>query len=567
MEPRWYKVWPVWAPKELEVEKPPSEYLREWANYTPDRIALSFYGKDITYSELNNMIDSLAWSLVRLGVAKGDRVAIQMENCPQFVISYFAALRAGGVVVAVNPMLKATEIEYELNDAGAETLIAADSVYSETEKVRGRTKLKNVVLTSMADFLPAEPVLPFPGETRGERISFAETMGFMGLLEKSPDKPICNVNDLKTDLAVLQYTGGTTGTPKGAMISHHALASALLGTMYWFHDREDDVFLGVTPFFHVMGQVTLMGAPLVSGGQVVILSRFEPKVAAQAIERYKVTYWVAATPMIIGLLSLPDVKRYDFSSFRNITTGGAPIPVELQRELAVAAPRAVITEGYGLSETIVQGGAVTPMYQHRPGYVGVPGPGSDIKIVDRETGTELGPNEEGEIIIKSPAMMLGYWNNPEESKAVLRNGWLYTGDTGLMDEDGYLKLLGRTRELIKCSGYSVFPADVEDLLFKHPAVREAAVIGVADPYRGESVKAFIVLKDEYEGRITETELLEWSKENMAAYKRPTFIEFRRELPKSAAGKLLRRILVEEEKQRSEQKKAENVKGQGSGRLM
>ncbi|MGA2109089.1 MAG: AMP-binding protein [Syntrophorhabdales bacterium] len=567
MEPRWYKVWPVWAPKELDVEKPPSEYLREWADYTPDRIALSFYGKDITYSELNNMIDSLAWSLVRLGVAKGDRVAIQMENCPQFVISYFAALRAGGVVVAVNPMLKATEIEYELNDAGAETLIAADSVYSETEKVRGRTKLKNVVLTSMADFLPAEPVLPFPGETRGERISFAETMGFMGLLEKSPDKPICNVNDLKTDLAVLQYTGGTTGTPKGAMISHHALASALLGTMYWFHDREDDVFLGVTPFFHVMGQVTLMGAPLVSGGQVVILSRFEPKVAAQAIERYKVTYWVAATPMIIGLLSLPDVKRYDFSSFRNITTGGAPIPVELQRELAVAAPRAVITEGYGLSETIVQGGAVTPMYQHRPGYVGVPGPGSDIKIVDRETGTELGPNEEGEIIIKSPAMMLGYWNNPEESKAVLRNGWLYTGDTGLMDEDGYLKLLGRTRELIKCSGYSVFPADVEDLLFKHPAVRESAVIGVADPYRGESVKAFIVLKDEYEGRITETELLDWSKENMAAYKRPTFIEFRRELPKSAAGKLLRRILVEEERQRSERKKAENTKGQESGRPM
>jgi long-chain acyl-CoA synthetase len=567
VEPRWYKVWPVWAPKELDVEKPPSEYLREWADYTPDRIALSFYGKDITYSELNNMIDSLAWSLVRLGVAKGDRVAIQMENCPQFVISYFAALRAGGVVVAVNPMLKATEIEYELNDAGAETLIAADSVYSETEKVRGRTKLKNVVLTSMADFLPAEPVLPFPGETRGERISFAETMGFMGLLEKSPDKPICNVNDLKTDLAVLQYTGGTTGTPKGAMISHHALASALLGTMYWFHDREDDVFLGVTPFFHVMGQVTLMGAPLVSGGQVVILSRFEPKVAAQAIERYKVTYWVAATPMIIGLLSLPDVKRYDFSSFRNITTGGAPIPVELQRELAVAAPRAVITEGYGLSETIVQGGAVTPMYQHRPGYVGVPGPGSDIKIVDRETGTELGPNEEGEIIIKSPAMMLGYWNNPEESKAVLRNGWLYTGDTGLMDEDGYLKLLGRTRELIKCSGYSVFPADVEDLLFKHPAVRESAVIGVADPYRGESVKAFIVLKDEYEGRITETELLDWSKENMAAYKRPTFIEFRRELPKSAAGKLLRRILVEEERQRSERKKAENTKGQESGRPM
>ena len=550
MEPRWYKIWPMWVPKTLEVDKPPSEHLREWARYTPDRTALSFYGRDITYSELNSMIDRLAWGLVELGLAKGDRVAIQMENCPQFVISYFATLRAGGVVVAVSPMFKAAEIEYELSDAGAEILIAADSLYPETEKVRSRTKLKAVVLTSMADFLPAEPILPFPEVTGKEKVAFIDTIGFMGLLEKSPDKPICNVDDLKTELAVLQYTGGTTGTPKGAMISHHALGCALLGTMYWWHDREDDVFLGIAPFFHAMGQVTLMGAPLVSGGQVVILSRFVPRVAASAIERYKVTFWVAATPMIIGLLGLPDVSHYDFTSLRCITTGGAAIPVELQKKLGEAAPRAVITEGYGLSETIVQGGAVTPLHQHRPGYVGIPGLASDIKIMDRQTGRELGPNEEGEIIIKSPSMMLGYWNKPEETQEMLRHGWLYTGDVGLMDEDGYVKLLGRTRELIKCSGYSVFPADVEDLLFKHPAVREAAVIGVADPYRGESVKAFVVLKDEHRGSVTEDDILDWSKENMAAYKRPRFIEFRQELPKSAAGKLLRRILAEEERQRS-----------------
>lgn len=549
MERKWHKVWPVWAPKTIEVVKPVSEHIREWAKHTPNRTALTFYGTDITYEQLNSMIDRLARALLDLGVSKGDRVAIDMGNCPQFVISYFAVLRAGGVVVAVNPMFKAPELEYELNDAGAKILIVLDSLYPEVEKVRAGTQLKEVILSSMSDFLPDEPVLPLPEETKEEKRSFVDTIDFMDLLEKS-DGPVCNVTDLKAELAVLQYTGGTTGTPKGAMITHHALASAFLGTMYWWHNREDDVSLGVTPFFHVMGQVTLMGAPLVSGGQVIILSRFIPKVAARAIERYKVTFWVAATPMVIGLLGLPDVKDYDFTSFRCITTGGASVPVELQKKLAEVAPRAVITEGYGLSETICQGGAVTPIHQYRPGYVGVPGPGSDVKIVDRETGTkELGPNEEGEIIIKSAAMMIGYWNKPEETREMLRDGWLYTGDTGLMDEDGYVKFLGRTRELIKCSGFSVFPADVEDLLFKHPAVKEAAVIGVTDPYRGESVKAFIVPKDEYRGKITDKELLDWCRDNMAAYKRPKFIEFRNELPKSAAGKLLRRILVEEEKEK------------------
>jgi long-chain acyl-CoA synthetase len=550
MERRWYKVWPAWAPKTLEPDKPVCEYLRDWARYTPGRIAVTFYGKDITYAELDAMTDRLAWGLVDLGVKKGDRVAIDMENCPQFIITYFAIQRAGGVVVAVNPMFKGAELEYELNDAGVETLIGFDEFYPEVEKVRGRTPLKNVILTSLKDFLPAEPTLPVPAEGKHEKVSFPNTVDFAELIGRSQSRPICRVTDLKSDLALLQYTGGTTGTPKGAMISHFALACSALGSMHWYHFREDDVYLGVTPFFHVMGQAVLMCTPLVSGGQIVILTRFVPEVVARAVTRYRCTYWVGATTMIIALLNLADIKKYDFTSFRCIWTGGATVSVELQNGLKELAPKAVIGEGYGLSEVMSQGGACTPLYQYKPGFVGIPQVGVDMKIVDQETGTkEMAANEVGEIAIRCQAAMLGYWNRPEETKEMLRDGWLYTGDTGLMDEEGYIKFLGRTRELIKCSGYSVFPAEVEDLLYRHPAVKEAAVIGVSDVYRGESVKAFIILKEGYDGKVTEKEIVDWSKDNMAAYKRPKFVEFRADLPKSSAGKLLRRVLVDEEQKK------------------
>lgn len=549
MEHRWYKAWPVWAPKALDVDKPTSEYVREWARLTPNRIALTFYGRDISYEELNRLIDKTAWGLVKLGTKKGDRVAIHMENCPQFAIAYFAAQRAGGVSVPVNPMFKGPELEHELNDAGAHVLIGADSLYGEVEKVRRRTPLKDVVLTSASDFLPAEPALPLPEEPEKEKRAYADTIGLLELIEGSQDGPICNVKDLKSELALLQYTGGTTGTPKGAMISHHALASAALGSAHWYRHRDDDVFLGVAPFFHVMGQVTQLCDALVSGAQVIILSRFVPDVVGRAITRYRCSHWVAATTMIIALLNLRNLADYDLSSFRCIVTGGATISGELQKRLKELAPKAAIVEGYGLSETASQGGACTPLYQHRPGFVGIPQIGVDMKIVDQETGEEVAPNNEGEIAIKAEALMLGYWNRPDETALMLKNGWLYTGDTGLMDESGYIKFLGRTRELIKCSGFSVFPAEVEDLLYRHEAVREVTVIGVNDEYRGESPKAFVVLKEDCVGKVTENQILDWCKDNMAAYKRPRFIEFRKELPKSSAGKVLKRVLVEEERKK------------------
>jgi long-chain acyl-CoA synthetase len=543
---RWDTAWPPWAPRTVQAEKPLCEHVREWAALTPDHVALSFYGLDITYAELNELADRMAWGLKGLGGRRGDRVAVHMQNCPQFVIAYLGAQRAGAVVVAVNPMLKGAELDYELNDAGAETLIGLDVLYPEVENVRSRTPLKNVILTSLTDFLPKTPIFALP-EGRGERKVFADTIDLMGLLDGSSPEPLCVISDPKNDLAILQYTGGTTGTPKGAMITHHSLAFGAVASMHWFRFREDDVFLGVTPFFHVMGQMILMATPLVSGGRVVILDRFVPEVVAQALTHYRCTYWTATTTMIIALLNLPSAAIYDFSSLRFLWTGGAPISVELQDRIKALAPHAAIGEGYGLSESASQGGACTPPFRHKPGFVGIPQIGVEMKIVDEETGThEMPPNEPGEIIIKAPTVMRGYWNRPEETEQMLRDGWLYTKDTGSMDEEGYVKFLGRTREMIKCSGFSVFPAEVERLLYAHPAVREVAVIGVSDPYRGTSPKAFVVLKEASRGAVLESDIIAWCKENMAAYKRPTSVEFRETLPKTAAGKLQKTVLQQEQ---------------------
>lgn len=540
-------VWPPFVPKTFEVEKPVSEYIREWAEYNPERIALRFYGTDISYGKLNEYIDRFAQGLLGLGLEKGGRVALFMQNCPQFVISFFGILRAGGIVVSLNPMFKQAELEYELNDAGVEYIISLDYLYKEVSKIQSQTSLKHVILCSLSDYAPEEPVLPLPPEALQPKICFEDTIEFTDLLEKSPATHVCNIDNTDEELALLQYTGGTMGLPKGAMISHLNLSYASVGAVHWFRHRYDDVHLGVTPFFHIMGMQQLMCTPLISGGQVIILSRFDPKVTARAIELYRCTYWVTATTSLIAFLEMPEIKEYDFGSMRCLWSGGTPISVDIQNKIRKLAPNAIIGEGYGMTECVSQGGVCTPLLRYKSGFVGTPQM-DEVKVVDLETGTkELPSGEEGEIILKGPLVMKGYWNNPEATKNTLRDGWLFTGDIGIMDEECYLKIVGRKKELIKCSGFSVFPTEVENLLFKHVAVSEVAVIGIPDPYRGETPKAFIVLKSEYKGNITKEEILDWCKENIAAYKRPRAVEFRESLPKSGAGKILRRVLVDEEK--------------------
>ena len=549
MEKKWYLGWDSNIPKFFEPQKSVLEYFEDRVIAAPDKVALSFYGYEMTYKELEEAIERFAGGLGSLGIKKGDRVALYMENCPQFVISYFGALRAGAIVVSLNPMFKHAELEYQLNDSGAETLVALDFLFPEVKRAGDRIKLKNVIVTSLRDYLPQKPSLPLPPEMKQPKVTFPEALDFLELLNKSPLQPISKITDLK-DIALLQYTGGTTGLPKGAIITHHHLAHNCVGASLWFHYTKDDIHIATMPFFHAQAMVQSMGVPLASGGRVVIITRFSPESFAQAVTQYKCTVSVITTTIVVAVFEWPDINQYDLSSLRIVWYGAAPMPAAIAERLKQMVPKAVVGEGYGLTETLT-GGVVTPMGRFKPGVIGVPFISTDVKIVDLETGLkELNPNEEGEIIFKAP-MLTGYWNNPEETKHALREGWLYTGDIGKMDEEGYVAVVGRKKELIKCSGYSVFPTEVEELLYRHPAVAEVSVIGIPDPYRGETPKAFIVLRPGYKEKIKEEDIVEWAKDNMATYKRPRMVEFRDELPKSGAGKILRRVLVEEEKRKEQ----------------
>lgn len=548
MEKRWYSVWDPRVPKVFEPAKSLPEYFRDQAKAMPDKVALSFYGFDMTYKALDEASDRFAGGLADLGVQKGDRVALFMQNCPQFVIGFLSILRAGGIVVPLNPMFKHTELEYELNDSRAETLVTLDFLFPEVKKIADRITLKNIIMTSLRDYLPQKPTLPLPPEMEQSKTIFPEALDFLQLLSRSPAQPRSEIIDLRETTALLLYTGGTTGLPKGAMISHYTLAHNVAAAPQWCGYTKKDIHLDVLPNFHVFGMIQSMCVPLVSGGRVVILSRFSAEVFVRAIEQYGCTAVALAPTMVIAILEWPEINQHDISTLRLVLTGGATIPPAIQEKLRQIVPGAVIGEGYGLTETVT-GGVLTPIGRPKPGFVGIPFISNDVKIVDLETGLkEVNPNEEGEIIFKGP-IFSGYWNNPEETGEVIKRGWFYTGDIGRMDEEGYVAFIDRKRELIKCSGYSVFPAEVEALLYRHPAVAEVSVIGIPDSYRGEAPKAFVVLKLDYQGKIAEKEILEWAKENMATYKRPRIVEFKDRLPKSAAGKILRRILAEEEKRR------------------
>lgn len=548
IEKRWYSVWDPRVPKVFEPEKSLPEYVRDHALTAPERVALSFYGYDVTYKELDEATSRFASGLTDLGMKKGDRVALLMQNSPQFVISYLGAMRAGGIVVSLNPMFKHAELEYELNDSGAETLVALDYLLPEVKKAGDRIRLKNIVVTSLRDYLPQKPTLPFPPEMEQAKMSFPESLNFLDVLSRSSAQFPSQITDLKEGIALLQYTGGTTGLPKGAMLTHHSLAHAAGASALWFSYTMDDVHIGVTPFFHVTGMIQCMCTPLASGGRIVVLARFLPESLAKAIQQYKATCWTTTTTAIIAMVDYPDIKRYDLSSLRICWYGGAPMPSAVVERLKHILPKSVFGEGYGLSETLSQGGVAAPISCRKSGFLGIPNISVDIKIVDLETGSkEVNPDEEGEIIIKGPTVMKGYWNRPVETKEALKDGWLHTGDIGKMDDEGFVAVLGRKKELIKCSGYSVFPAEVEELLHRHPAVAEVAVIGIPDAYRGETPKAFITLKPEYKGKIKGEEILGWTKDNMAGYKRPRIVEFKDALPKNAAGKILKRVLVEEDR--------------------
>lgn len=545
MEKMWANSWPDGMPQKLDFpNKPLYDFLRDNAERHPKKVAINYYGREIGFQELDDLSDRFAAALNDLGLIKGGRVSLYLENCPQFVIAYFGTLKAGGVVVAANPMFKVDELLYELKDSGTNIIIALDHLYPLVREVRKKIQLSQVIVTNYWDFLPENPALPIHPSMQPPKEVFPRTLDFIDLLEKyepEPPRPEINMQD---DLALLQYTSGTTGLPKGAMITHYSLLFNTVGSAVWTGITEDDVHLSVLPFFHVTGMIHGMNRPIYTGTTNVMISRYDTATAIKAIHDFRCTVWVSITTMNVAVVNFPDIHQYDLQSLKHCSSGGAPIPREiLQKWREIVGPELV--EGYGLSETISQT-HVNPISNPRYGSVGIPHFGVDCRIVDVDTREELPSGEEGELIIKGPMVTKGYWNNPEETEKVLKDGWFATGDIARMDHDGYFYIVERKKDMIKASGYSVFPAEVEALMYEHPAVQEVAVIGVPDPHRGENIKAFIILRPQHKGLVKKKEIIAWAKNKMAAYKYPRIVEFVEELPKTGSGKILKRALRERE---------------------
>ncbi len=527
----------------MERRAPLPELLRANARSTPDKPAIIWYGREFTYAELDSLSDRCAAVLARLGVAEGEPVALFMQNCPQYVIAHLAIQKLGAIVSPCSPLFKAAELGYQLADLGAKVIIAADNLMPVIESARGETALTHVVLVHYQDFLPEQPTYRVPDEIRYPRQMSECAVDLLQAMETETDAPPQRRLDLD-DVALLVYTSGTTGRPKGAMLTLGNILFKTAAPVTFSGLREDDIHLAIPPLYHISGMLFGMNIPLYLGATVVLHYRFDPLATLESIERHKVTYWKGIAPMLVAVMDAPSAQHFDASSLRITTASsfGIRMSEELSARWADFTGGCYATEaGYGLSETHTMD-AMMPPDAVRWGTNGCLVPGVECRIVDNATGRDLPVGEQGEIVLRSPGNFRGYWNQPEKTAETLRDGWVYTGDIGKIDADGYLTLLGRTKEMIKVSGYSVFPEDVEAILVRHPKVDQAGVVGVADPYKGEVVKAVIVLKTEHAGQITAEELVGWSRENMSPYKVPRLIEFRDALPKTTSGKVLRRLL-------------------------
>ncbi|MGI8588078.1 MAG: long-chain-fatty-acid--CoA ligase [Chloroflexia bacterium] len=540
------------VPARLDYPDGPLQGLLESAAQEhPDNIATVFFGARMTYREVDDKANRLAHALQELGLAKGDRVALVLPNCPQFVVAYYAVLKAGGVVVPTNPTYKPREFQHQFADAGARIVISLDMFVPPIQEIQSSTEVGQIIVTHVQDYLPTALSYLYPIKARreGTAVHTPRAPGIHGFSEliRRTDPHYTPVPVAPTDLAVLQYTGGTTGVSKGAMLTHRNLLANAYQVRAWLPDARlggGEVFLAVTPFFHVYGMSVVMNFALAVAGSMVLLPRFNTKEVLHAITRYKATTFGGVPTMYIAINNFPDIKKYDLSSIKACISGAMPLPVEVAQQFEQLT-NGRLREGYGLTEA----SPVThcnPVYRPpKVGSGGVPFPDVDAKIVDLEDGHDLPQGDVGELAVRGPQIMAGYWNRPDETAAVLRDGWLLTGDCARMDEDGYFYIVDRKKDLIIAAGFNIYPRDVEEVLYEHPAVLEAVVAGVPDAYRGETVKAYIVLKEGM--KATEDEITAFCRERMAGFKVPRIVEFRESLPKSLIGKHLRRVLIEEER--------------------
>jgi long-chain acyl-CoA synthetase len=546
---RWLSLYPKDYSPDLAPEATNAlDHLRKTVQRHGQNPALYYFDKVISYQELDEMSNAFACALKDFGIKKGDRVSLYLQNIPQFVIAQYGIWKTEGIVVPLNPMYKEKELTYYFRDASVRVLVCMESLYGEmVRKVVKETGVEHVITTSELDFL--DPESPRPSILKGvEKVKGLETLDFITLLERYQGKRPPVVNLSREDVAYLTYTSGTTGPPKGAMNTHGNVVFNSEVYRHCWKLTSSDTMLGVAPFFHVTGMVGHIGTCIASCTPLILFYRFDPKTTFQMIEKWKATCTIGAITVFISLMNDPEIGRYDLSSLQKVYSGGAPvIPAVVERFEKLTGT--YIHNVYGLTEstspaTLVPLGLRAPVDPSTGAIaIGVPIPGHEAKIMDlSDPEKELPPGEVGELAIRGPGIIPGYWKKPEETAHAIREGWLFTGDVGTMDSKGWVYLLDRKKDMIIASGFKVWPREVEDTIYLHPAVREVAVIGVPDPYRGETVKAFVALKESYEGKVTNEEIISFCKERMAAYKYPREVEFVKEVPKTATGKFLRRAL-------------------------
>lgn len=534
-------------------EIPITRFLAEAVAERPKGTAICFFGRAISYAELGTMVNRLANALRGLGVRKGDRVAIVLPNIPQYVIAHWAVIRLGAILVPTNPLYRERELEHQLRDSGAETVFVLDLIYPRLAAVRTRTAIRNVIVASVKDFLP--PLMKWAYSLaqlkKGARCRLPAADGvhlFIDLLSAAPQSPV-EVEPRSSDTAVLLYTGGTTGVAKGAELTHTNIVANALQARQWVWDIKEgeEVILTALPLFHSYAMTACHHLAVQCKSAMVLLPRFDPLQVMKAIHRYRVTIFPGVPTMYVAINHHPRARKFNLASVRVCISGGAPLPVEVQAQFEQLTGGKLV-EGYGLSEC----SPVThcnPIHGRRKaGSIGVPWPNTDARIVDVESRAPLPVGNVGELMVRGPQVMKCYWQNPEETRQAFENGWLATGDIARMDEEGFFYIVDRKKDMIVTGGLNVYPREIEEVLYEHPCIAEAAAIGVPDEYYGERVKVYVVPKKG--AQLSAAEVIAFCQGKLAKFKIPRELEFRETLPKSLIGKVLRRMLLEEHRARS-----------------
>ena len=530
------------------------EFLNRSAENFPENMALMFQGYRMTYRDLREMVDRFAACLSDFGIQKGDSVAILLPNLIPCVVSYYAILKIGAIAVMNNPLYTDRELEHQFNDSGAKLLITLDLLGNRMIDLRPKTGIKQIIYTSIGDYLPFPKSLLFPlvGKKKGLKADVKAAPDVYkwkeALARTTGEPPGASLSF--DDIAMYQYTGGTTGLSKGVMLTHGNLSKQVQHIRAWFptFNPGEEIMLGALPFFHVFGLSVAMNFAIYMGWGDILVPKPQPEPLLETIAKFRPTFAPLVPTMYIGMLNHPKIDQTDMTCIKGCFSGSAPLPVEVIRDFE-AKTGAIIVEGFGMTESSPVT-HINPFHGKRKvGSIGVPIPDTLARIVDLDDGeTDVPVGETGELLVKGPQVMKGYWNKPDATAETLTDGWLHTGDIAKMDEEGYFYIVDRKKDMIICGGYNVYPRDIEEVFFEHPKVVEAAAVGVPHPKRGEQVKVFVVLKEGETG--TEEEFIEYCKDKLATYKLPTMIEFRKELPKTNVGKVLKKNLRAEEMEKA-----------------